>query len=154
MKSLTNILLCLLLTSLSLSAQPGLSQDKLSDSSQIAPKMIRDNISDFFALLIEHNYEKAYRQILEKSQLLNDEQNLTKLIKETSKIEEFYGSLSDFEYFKTETITKSYIRISCLGLCSKHPMRWIFTYYHSPDIGWLVTNIKFDDLTENYFMEK
>jgi hypothetical protein len=154
MKQLKYILLCLILTTFCLSAQSGLKQDKFCDSASSAPKIIRDNIAGFFNLLIEHDYEKAYQEILAKSPLLNDKQNLDRLIKETSKIEEFYGKLTQYEYFKTESITKSYIRISCLGLCDKHPMRWIFTYYNSPDTGWLVTNIKFDDLTENYFMEK
>ncbi|MEI6090559.1 MAG: hypothetical protein WCR42_08925 [bacterium] len=154
MKSLRNILLCLIIATLSLSAQSGLAQDKSSDSTASAPKIILDNISDFFTLLSEHDFEKAYQQILAKSPLLNDKQNLDKLIKETSKIEEFYGKLDQYEYFKTEIVTKSYIRVSCLGLCTKHPMRWIFTYYNSPETGWLVTNIKFDDLTENYFMGK
>jgi hypothetical protein len=154
MKFLQNIFLCLILTTVCLSAQAGLNPDKPSDSAVSAPKIIRDNISDFFNLLIKHDYEKAYQEILAKSPLLNDKENLDRLIKETSKIEEFYGKLTQFEYFKTESITKSYLRINCLGLCAKHPMRWIFTYYNSPDTGWLVTNIKFDDLTENYFMEK
>lgn len=154
MKLLQNILLCLILTALSFNTQSGTAQDKFSDSTKSAPKIVRDNITDFFSLLIEHNYEKAYQQILAKSPLLNDKQNLDKLIKETSKIEEFYGKLTQYECFKTEFVTKSYIRISYLGLCTKHPIRWIFTYYNSPESGWLVTNIKFDDLTENYFMEK
>ena len=67
MKILQNILLCLVLTTLSLSTQSGLAQDKSSDSTASAPKIILDNISDFFSLLSEHDYEKAYLQILAKS---------------------------------------------------------------------------------------
>lgn len=154
MKFIQTIVLCLLVSALSLSAQTGYTFIKNSDSTDKVPQVIRDNISDFFNMMFERNYEKAYQTILEKSPLLKDKENLEKLIKETTKIEEFYGKFTEFEFCKKDIVTKSYIRISCLGLCAKHPMRWIFTYYHSPEVGWLVTNIKFDDLTENYFLEK
>jgi hypothetical protein len=154
MKLLKYILLCLVISTISLSAQSGYANFINADSADKVPKMIRENITDFFTIMFDGNYEKAYQKILEKSPLINDKENLDKLIKETAKIDKFYGKLTEFEFCKTEIVTKSYIRISCLGLCSKHPMRWVFTYYHSPELGWLVTNIKFDDLTEKYFMEK
>jgi len=154
MKLLKYIILCLIISTISLSAQSGYTFNNSSDSTDKVPSVIRENITEFFAEMFKNNYEKAYQKILEKSPLINDKENLDKLIKETTKIDKFYGKLTEFEFCKTDIVSKSYIRISCLGLCAKHPMRWIFTYYHSPELGWLVTNIKFDDLTENYFMEK
>jgi len=75
------------------------------------------------------------------------------LKKQTERSIDIYGDILSFEFVSAEQVTESYIRLRYLALHSSYPMRWIFTYYRSPDKNWIVTNVKFDDLSEYFFSD-
>lgn len=117
------------------------------------PDKIQNKINIFFRQVFKENFQDAYKGILIDSELGESTEKVEKLIKETKRIKKFYGKLSGYEFVNSEAATKSYIRVRCLGLCEHYPMRWIFTFYKSPKSSWVITNIKFDDLSEYYFTD-
>jgi hypothetical protein len=44
----------------------------------------------------------------------------------------------------------SYYRLKIIGLHQKFPTRWEINFYRSPDLGLIVTNFKFDDISTIY----
>jgi len=117
------------------------------------PSELQTKINTFFKLLFEKKYEEAYDDLLVNSPLKEKAGSIEQLIKETKRISKFYGSLKGYEIVTSEAATKSYIRVRCLGICDEFPMRWLFTYYQSPKHGWIITNVKFDDLSEYFFTD-
>lgn len=115
------------------------------------PKELHTRIADFFKLIISGDYEKAYKELLKGSPLIRKEKELNRLIEQTEKATQIYGALQGFEAVDSEVASNSMIKCRYLGLHSLYPMRWIFTYYNSPENGWVIINIKFDDQSDFYF---
>lgn len=111
--------------------------------------IIRTN--DFFDDVVASEVNDAYDRLLANSPIAQKKEDLKSLKIETWRSFDLYGELKGYEPVNAEIVTPSYIRLRYLGLHSRFPMRWIFTYYRSPDKGWIVTNIKFDDLSEFFF---
>lgn len=122
-----------------------------SDSYKKIPQELKVKTSKFFNFLLDSNVSSAYDELMKNSFLVGQDDKLNTLIKQTHRAFEIYGLLKGYEPVSAEEITKSFIRIRYIGLHTKFPMRWIFTFYKSPSVGWIVTNVKFDDLTEYYF---
>ncbi|HRP03009.1 MAG TPA: hypothetical protein PLE30_10225 [Candidatus Kapabacteria bacterium] len=114
---------------------------------------ITKNISFFFGQVIKKDIDNGFDQILQNSPLLTRREDVKNLKEQTKRSIDIYGEILSFEFVSAEIVTNSYIRLRYLGLHSYYPMRWVFTYYKSPDKGWLITNIKFDDLSENFFTD-
>lgn len=117
------------------------------------PDEIRKEVNTFFAGLLDGEIEKPYKTLLSDSPLTGKKEDVEELLRQTRKVNKYYGKMKGFEFVSSEAVTPSYMRIRYLGLCEKYPMRWIFTYYKSPKKGWVVTNILFDDMTEYYFSD-
>jgi hypothetical protein len=64
-----------------------------------------------------------------------------------------YGQIRAYEPVSSDIVSESYIRIRYLAYHTDFPMRWIFTFYKSPKLGWIVVNIRFDDLSDFFFKE-
>ncbi len=118
------------------------------------PNVLLDKTTAFFENIKELKVVKAFDGILENSPLSEKKEARKQLISQTKKAMEIYGNLTSYEAVSSETITGSYIRLRFLGLHENYPMRWIFTFYKSPKMGWIITNIKFDDLSEFYFTDE
>lgn len=125
-----------------------------SDSYKKVPQELKVKTSKFFNYLLDSNVTAAYDELMKGSFLIAQNEKLNTLINQTHRAFEIYGLLKGFEPVNAEEITKSFIRIRYIGLHTKFPMRWIFTFYKSPSAGWIVTNVKFDDLTEYYFSDE
>mgnify|MGYP000100215924 CR=1 FL=1 len=115
------------------------------------PKELHTKISDFFKLIIQARYEDAYRQLLQGSPLMRKEKEINRLIEQTEKATQIYGAMRGFEAVDSEVASNSMIKCRYLGLHTLYPMRWIFTFYNSPENGWVIINIKFDDQSDFYF---
>lgn len=115
------------------------------------PKELHTRISDFFKQIIQTRYEDAYKQLLQGSPLLRKEKEISRLIEQTEKATQIYGAMRGFEAVDSEVASNSMIKCRYLGLHTLYPMRWIFTFYNSPENGWVVINIKFDDQSDFYF---
>ncbi|MFP4528002.1 MAG: hypothetical protein ACLFQX_05585 [Candidatus Kapaibacterium sp.] len=118
------------------------------------PPEIKDRTEQFFNTILEGRVESAYRQFLKNSPLAEKESDIANLITETRKSFELYGKALEFEAVEAEYVTPSYIRLKYLGLNEDYPTRWMFTFYKSPSKGWIVTQVKFDDLAQFYFSDQ
>ena len=115
------------------------------------PQELHNRITDFFKIIIRGEAERAYNNLLKGSPLARKDSELNNLIRQTERAESIYGRLIGFEAVDAEIASNSLIKCRYLGLYSKYPLRWIFTFYKSPEDGWIITNIKFDDQSEYYF---
>ena len=118
------------------------------------PTELQDNVAKFFKLIEKKEIKDAYEGLLDKSPIFEKKQEVSSLIKQTLVSFDFYGKFYGFEPVNAEKVTDSYLRLRYVGLYEKYPIRWIFTYYKSPDRGWIVTNVKFDDLSEFFFYDE
>ncbi|MFA6570085.1 MAG: hypothetical protein WCT77_02500, partial [Bacteroidota bacterium] len=73
---------------------------------------------------------------------------------QTKKSIQLYGPIKGYEPVSSEIVTESLVRLRYFSLHTDFPMRWIFTFYKSPSRGWIVINIKFDDLSETFFTDQ
>jgi hypothetical protein len=157
-KNISIIILLLLLFNLSLISQ-NQQQEKPSslqvqkDKKAEPPIEIQSKCATFFKTLIASYIEKAYDDILINSPIKKNKEQIQNLIDQTKYAINLYGQMKGFEYVNSETITPSYLRLRYLSLHSNFPMRWIFTYYNSPELGWIIVNLKFDDLTDKFFSD-
>lgn len=115
------------------------------------PSGLKTRIDKFFNLLAKGDVKTAYNNMLVNSPISRQKVDLDNLLSQTSRSFEIYGELSGYEPVNAEIATESYIRMRYLGLHGLFPVRWVFTFYKSPDKDWIVTNIKFDDLSEYFF---
>lgn len=115
------------------------------------PQELHTRISEFFKTVIRGEIEIGFTNLLRNSPLARKEQELKRLIEQTEKANSVYGVIKGFEAVDAEIASNSLIKCRYLGLYSRYPMRWIFTFYKSPDQGWILTNIKFDDQSDYYF---
>lgn len=160
MKTLLLIVVVITLNSFSLFSQEdgGLQKsNQKPQSSQLAfddiDTKITRTIGYFFNQIIKKEIDEGYDQILKNSVIALRRDEVKNLKTQTQRSVDIYGEILSFEFVSAETVSSSYIRLRYLGLHSNYPMRWIFTFYKSPDKGWIITNIKFDDLSENFFNE-
>lgn len=165
MKILMKITIYLLFTTLlSLNIAFGQNTDLLQDRTKsllleqnpftaVPPDLIKRS-DNFFEHLIKKQISTGYKELLQKSPIARKENEIENLIKQTMNAFELYGELKNYEPVNAEFVSPSYLRLRYLGLHSRYPMRWVFTFYNSPDLGWIITNIKFDDLSEYYFTDQ
>ncbi len=139
-----------------------LSQGRLpSDKSQssatevkMIPKKLKQKTSAFFEYLLDSNVTAGYNELFKDSFIKDQTGKIQALINQTHRAFQIYGKLRGYEPVNAEQISKSFIRVRFIGLHSRFPMRWIFTFYNAPENGWILTNVKFDDLTEFYFSDE
>lgn len=115
------------------------------------PQELHGRITSFFKLLINNEIEQGFKNILKDSPLARKESELKNLIEQTERANEVYGALKGFEAVDAEVASSSLIKCRYMGLYSRYPLRWIFTFYKSPEQGWIITNIKFDDQSDYFF---
>lgn len=115
------------------------------------PKDIRGKLNEFFKLVIKGEVSTAFQNLTVNSPIARKESEINNLIKQANRSFEIYGEIKGFEEVDVEMPTQCLLKVRYVGLHSRYPLRWIFTFYKSPDLGWIITNIKFDDLSETLF---
>lgn len=150
------IFVFLLILVINLSAQ----SDKLQSENTLIikdnlelPDNLKSRISDFFINVSTEKIETAYSKLLLDSPLISDDKQMRTLISETYKAIEYYGKNYGYESVDLQKPANSIVRARYIGLHENYPVRWVFTFYKSPALGWIVLNIKFDDLSQYYFDE-
>ena len=118
------------------------------------PDELYQKCSDFFDLLIKDDVNSAFKKLLAKSPIVKKAEDLEELKKQTRRAIKLYGNISGYEAVSWEVASDSYIRLRYLGIHQDLPMRWIFTFYKSPKRGWIVSNVRLDDLTERFFSDE
>ncbi|MEJ5286254.1 MAG: hypothetical protein CH6_2431 [Candidatus Kapaibacterium sp.] len=117
------------------------------------PQDVLDKCQNFFDKIIEGKIEKAFDDFIGNSPLKKKNEEIQKLISETKRANNLYGTIRSYEPINAEIVTESFIRVRYLAYHTDFPMRWVFTFYKSPKLGWIVVNIRFDDLSEFFFKE-
>lgn len=115
------------------------------------PQDILDLCNKFFNTIIENKIEKAFQDLLNNSPLQKKKDELEKLISETKRANLLYGMIKSYEPVSSDIVSESFIRVRYLAYHTDFPMRWVLTFYRSPKFGWIVVNIRFDDLSEFFF---
>ncbi len=118
------------------------------------PAELEQRCKGFFDLLSKSEIKKAFDKVLEGSPIKNKEEQINNLIEQTKQSIVLYGKLSDSEPVSSEIASPSLIRLRYLAVHNTYPMRWIFTFYKSPKAGWIIINIKLDDLSEYFFSDE
>jgi hypothetical protein len=112
---------------------------------------LKNRVENFFETLKSEDINKAYEVLLQNSPIMNQKEDLNNLVVQTRRAIGLYGKIYSNEPVYADIVSNSYIRLNYLGIHSNYPVRWIFTFYRSPKHDWIITNIKFDDLSEYYF---
>ena len=118
------------------------------------PDVLKEKMNRFFTNLIQTEVDTAFSILLENSRLTEKKDQLKALIKQTQLANDRHGDIRDYEAVNSEFVTESYLRLRYIALHKYAPMRGIFTYYKSPEKGWIVVNVKFDEETEYFFTDE
>ena len=127
---------------------------KANTNFQAVPAEIKSKVTKFFNSLMDNKVSNAYDDMLSNAPLGKKIDDVNSLKKQTNRAFELYGNLKGYDPVNFEMVGSSFIRVRYLGLHSKFPMRWIITFYKSPEFGWVPTNIKFDDLSDFFFEDQ
>ena len=148
----------LLVLTISYSQDESLQKSKPSPLSANAslglPPEIITKTDHFFKKLILSDVDGAFNEFLQDSPISGKKDQLRSLIDQAKRSVELYGKMDGYEIVSHESVTESFLKVRFLALHSKFPMRWIISFYRSPDKGWIIINIKFDDLAEYYFTDE
>lgn len=136
-------------------ALPSSKSSKSSSSAfkDVSPEL-KQKAQKFFNTLLDTKISEAYDELLKGSPIKKKVEDVKSLNSQTKRAFELYGNIIGYEPVNAEFVTPSYLRMRYLALHSRYPMRWIFTFYKSPDQGWIITNVKFDDLTDYFFSDE
>lgn len=115
------------------------------------PSGVHKMLTRFFSLVQVREVDLAFSELMENSPLLRDSSNIRSLHTNVKKSFELYGNMSGVEYLPTDEVTPSFIKVRVLAKHERYPIRWQFTMYNSPTMGWIVTDIKLDDESEYLF---
>lgn len=156
-KTIIYFLVIIFTVNLSLAQGGGLhnsgSKTSSNISSELIDKEIIKKLDRFFKKVIAEDINTGFEDLLVNSLIKNKKEDLSNLKKQTLLSVEIYGKIQGFEYVNAEEVTESFVRLRYLALHVNYPMRWVFTFYRSPEKGWIVSNIKLDDQSEYFFSD-
>lgn len=118
------------------------------------PQELQTKCDNFFDLLSRNEFKVAFDNLLENSPFKNKQDQVSNLIEQTKQAVVLYGKIKGGEPVSSEVACPSLVRLRYLGIQSNYPMRWIFTFYNSPKSGWIVVNVKLDDMSEYFFSDE
>lgn len=118
------------------------------------PDELIEKADNFFDGIINSDISAAYKEFLRYSPVGDRTEAVTNLIEETKRSIELYGKIQRVEPVSSEMVTPSFLKLRYIALHTKLPMRWLITYYNSPEIGWIIINVKFDDQAEFFFTDE
>ena len=118
-----------------------------------APQELTNRCSMFFKKLMSPEFENAFDFILKDSPIAKDKEKIKNILSQFKKSITIYGSIGGYEAVNCEKVTESLYRLRYISLHTDIPMRWMFTFYRSPQKDWIIINIKFDDLSEFFFSD-
>lgn len=158
-KTIYSILISILILSFSNSnAQDNSRQSQLvknknitNNLEEIIPKGISSKIDIFFNLIFKKEYKQAFEKLLSNSPIIQKDIEHKNILEQLKRSIELYGEVKDYELASYAVVGKSYYRVYAIGLHDKYPTRWEFTFYNSPTLGLIISNFRFDDMTEAMF---
>ena len=143
----------LLITTISINAQDGGSLQSRTNDNNLRfglPTDIKAKLDNLFNDLVAKKYKKGIEDLLINSPISKKDENFANILKELAKSIDYYGDVKGYEIVDFNTAGTSYYKVKILGLHQKFPTRWEINFYRSPDLGLIVTNIKYDDISDIY----
>lgn len=117
------------------------------------PSEILDITSTFFKAVVKGDSKKALERLLKDTKMAEKEETMRGLFETVKKANEIYGDIRNYEIVSYENVSPSFTRLRCIALHPDFPMRWVFTFYRSPEKGWVTINVKLDDDSQYFFSE-
>jgi hypothetical protein len=147
-------LVALAITTLSLNAQQdgGALQSRINENNTrfVLPQDIKSKLDNFFNQLVKKEYKKGLEDLLLNSPISKKDDNFASILKELQKSINYYGDFKGYEIVDVKVAGTSYYKVKMLGLHQKFPTRWEIIFYRSPDLGLIVSNVKYDDISNIY----
>jgi hypothetical protein len=155
----TKIFILMIIAAPLLSQEPpriGSNDENFSNTPQLAnvPVDIEKRCGEFLKKMKNKNMKEAYQEILEQSPILEKKDQISNLIRAAEQSIKFYGEMMDFQPVSSEIVTTSLLRVRYIALHETYPMRFVFTWYKAPQLGWIIINLKYDDLSESFFSDE
>ena len=152
-KVLLNVISVALITTITINAQEdGALQSRANENNMrfALPNDIKSKLDNFFNKLVKKEYKKGLEELLISSPISKKDDNFASILKELGKSIDYYGEIKGYEIVDVKTAGTSYYKVKMLALHQKFPTRWEINFYRSPDLGLIVTNVKYDDISNIY----
>ena len=140
-------------TSISSKAQDGIALQSRTNENNMRfalPDDIKNKLDKFFDQLVRKDYKKGLEDLLINSPISRKDDDFANILKELQKSINYYGDIKGYEIVDFKTAGTSYHKVKMIGLHQKFPTRWEISFYRSPDLGLIVTNVKYDDISNIY----
>ena len=118
------------------------------------PAVITEKCKNFFLTCIDSKIDNAFKEILLNSPIIKKDEQLNNLIAGAKQAENLYGKMLDYEYVRSDIISNSLIRVLYFSLHNDFPLRWYYTFYKTPNRGWIIINLRFDDDSQMLFINE
>jgi hypothetical protein len=114
------------------------------------PDDIKSKLDSFFVSMQKKEYKSGLEKLLINSPISKKDTDFTNILKQLSKAIDLYGDIKGYEIVDYKLAGSSFYKINIMGLHQKYPTRWEVYFYRSPELGLIITNIRFDDISEMY----
>jgi hypothetical protein len=134
----------------------GSDDENYSNTPQLSgiPTELEKRCNEFLKRMIKKEMKEAYTSLLKNSPILEKTNQITNLIRAAEQSIKFYGEMMAYQPVNSEVVTNSLMRVRYIALHETYPMRYVFTWYKSPQLGWIIINLKYDDLSEDFFSDE
>lgn len=116
----------------------------------VIPEDIKTKVDLFFSSMVNKDYKKGLEKLMINSPISKKDEDFANILKQIGKAIELYGDIKGHEIIEVKTAGTSFYKINIIGLHQKYPTRWEINFYRTPEMGTIVTNFKFDDMSEIY----
>lgn len=151
---------CVLASSLiavSASAQTGSPEGQIPkvtesvEATAVAPDA-KKQVDEFFRLLTEGRVDTAYEQLVKGTKLAELPKDLAGMKDQTRKAIQAYGDINGYDLTDQKTVGTRLVRLTCLSLNKRFPIRWRFYFYKQSDT-WKLIDIRVNDRLGEMFDE-
>jgi len=152
---------CVLATVLAASPVFGQSEAK-GDKPETAPILQTSTpaslIKEFFQLLTEGRVDTAYDQLLKGTKIAEMPKDVEMLRAQTREAIRVFGDINGYDVIEDKKVGSgnNLMRLTCISLGKKFPIRWRFYFYNSATSGsstWKLVDIRIDDRLLDMFGE-
>lgn len=132
------------------SEQQRMIKDNNESFKQLLSEDIRSQLDTFFTAMINKKYKVGLEKFMLNSPVSKKDDDFANILEQIGKAIKLYGDIKGYEIVSVSKAGVSLTRVNLLGLHQKYPTRWEVTFYRSPELGLIVTNFRFDDVSEGY----
>ena len=130
----------------------GALQNRLNENNArfALPDDIQTKLDVFFEAMVKKDYRNGLEKFMLNSPISKRSNDFANILREIGKAIDLYGDIKGYEIVDFKMAGSSFCRVNIIGLHQRYPTRWEINFYRSPAMGLIVTNFKFDDISEIY----